>query len=114
MVGDHSTPFLPAFGKVDKRKLGKVFSKKDKFILDTIYYPFRVKFNYTEENIEKFRKDLKTIRPMINEIFDFEKEIAINLNIDKKTLIANGLARFLDLFCLIDGTFLISIILILI
>ena len=31
---------------------------------------------------------------MINEIFDFEKEIAINLNIDKKTLIANGLARF--------------------
>ena len=63
--------------------------------------------------MKKFRKDLKTIRPMINEIFDFEKEIAINLNIDKKTLIANGLARFLDL-CLIDGTFLISIILILI
>ena len=38
MVGDHSTPFffLPAFGKVDKRKLGKVLVKKDKFILDTL------------------------------------------------------------------------------
>ena len=88
--GDHSTPFLPAFGKVDKRKLGKVFSKKDKFILDTLVYPIRVKFNYTEENIEKFRKDLKTIRPMINEIFDFEKEIALKNNIDEKSFMISA------------------------
>ena len=88
--GDHSSTNQEGFGRVNKTKLGKVFSEKDKFILKTIFYPFRVKFNYTEENQEKFKKDLKTIRPMINKIFDFEKKIALKNNIDEKIFITSG------------------------
>ena len=88
--GDHSSANQEGFGRVNKTKLGKVFSEKDKFILKTIFYPFRVKFNYTEENQERFKKDLKTIRPMINKIFDFEKKIALKNNIDEKIFITSG------------------------
>ena len=67
------------------RKLGLVFSKKDQFILRTLFYPFSVHFGYVKENLEQFKNDLKEIRPMLDQIFDFEKEIVLNkkMNIEK-------------------------------
>ena len=92
--GDMSSPERGTFGKVNKRKQGLIFSEKDKFILETIFYPFRVKFNYTTDNYEKFKKDLQTIRPMIGEIFDFEKKIASKNNIEEKKFIISGMPYF--------------------
>ena len=71
--GDLSSPKQPAFGGVNKRNLGKVFSQRDAFILKTLFYPFRLKFNYIKEDNIKFQENLKIIRPMIEELFDFEK-----------------------------------------
>ena len=79
--GDPSSPDykkegMSPFGKTSiTRKLGSVFSENDQFILRTLFYPFSVRFSYVEENLEQFKKDLKTIRPMIDQMFDFEKKI---------------------------------------
>ncbi|MEC8099837.1 MAG: hypothetical protein VX089_01335, partial [Pseudomonadota bacterium] len=80
--GDKSSPEQEAFGKISKKKLGTVFNVRDRFILETLFYPFRVKFNYVEENTKRYEKDLKVVRPMINEVFDFEKKIINQLKIN--------------------------------
>ena len=55
------------------RAVGEVFSERDQFILRTLFYPFRVHFGYVEANEEDFLKDLLIIRPMLDQMFDFEK-----------------------------------------
>ena len=73
---DYAKDGMNSFGKTSiNRKLGLVFSENDQFILRTLFYPFSVRFNYVEENLEKFKNDLQTIRPMLDQMFDFEKKI---------------------------------------
>jgi hypothetical protein len=73
---DYSKEAMSPFGKTSiKRKLGSVFSENDQFILRTLFYPFSVRFNYVEENLQQFKNDLQTIRPMLDQMFDFEKRI---------------------------------------
>ena len=59
-----------------ERKVGSIFSEKDQFVLRTLFYPFSVRFGYTEENEEQFKGDLQKIRPMIDEIFVKSSNIA--------------------------------------
>ena len=79
--GDQASPDfekdgMNSFGKTSiNRKLGSVFSENDQFILRTLFYPFSVRFNYVEENLQQFKNDLQTIRPMLDQMFDFEKRI---------------------------------------
>jgi hypothetical protein len=82
---------MNAFGKVSiNRKLGTVFSKNDQFILQTLFYPFSVRFGYAEENLDQFKKDLLAIRPMLDQMFDFEKEIAQHTKIDTEKFMKTG------------------------
>ena len=79
--GDPSSPDfaedgMDPFGKTSiKRKVGSVFSENDQFILQTLFYPFSVRFGYVEENTEQFEVDLQMIRPLIDQMFDFEQTI---------------------------------------
>ena len=76
------------FGKTSiERKVGSIFSKRDQLILRTLFYPFSVRFGYTTENSDQFRADLQTIRPLLNETFDFEKKITkqVSTGIDSLT-----------------------------
>ena len=77
------------------RKLGSVFSKNDQLILRTLFYPFSVRFGYAKENLEQFKKDLQTIRPMLDQMFDFEKKIVQNINMDKEKFMKSGYYLFL-------------------
>ncbi len=94
--GDPSSPDFEKdgddpFGKTSiKRKVGSIFSENDQFILRTLFYPFSVRFGYTEENEEQFENDLQKIRPMIDEMFDFEKDIAENMQMSFKKLKGSG------------------------
>ena len=94
--GDHTSPDftkegMTPFGKTSiNRKLGFIFSKNDQFILRTLFYPFSVRFNYVEKNLKQFKKDLETIRPMLNQMFDFEKEIAQHTKMDAKKFMKTG------------------------
>jgi hypothetical protein len=78
--GDINTHNMTTFGKINKSKIGKIFSENDRFILQTLFYPFRIRFGYIEENIVQFKKDLQKIRPMIDKIFDFEKNFINRTN----------------------------------
>ncbi len=79
--GDMDSQNIPTFGKINKSKVGSVFSNNDRFILNTLFYPFSSSFGYVKKDLKKFKKDLNEIRPMLNETFDFEKNIITRMKI---------------------------------
>jgi hypothetical protein len=82
---DYSKDGMNPFGKVSiNRKLGLILSENDQFILRTLFYPFSVRFGYVAESLDQFKLDLEVIRPMLDQMFDFEKKIAskIRANLD--------------------------------
>ena len=84
------------FGKISiNRKLGSVFSKDDQFIIQTLFYPFSVRFSYAEENLEQFKKDLQKIRPMLDQMFDFEKRIVQNKKMNTEKFMKSGTYLYL-------------------
>ena len=88
---DYSKDGMEPFGKTSiNRKIGSIFSKNDLFILRTLFYPFSVRFGYKEENEEQFQKDIQKIRPMIDEMFDFEKKITEQMQISYEKLVNSG------------------------
>jgi len=99
---DYEKDGMKPFGKTSiKRKVGAVFTGNDQFILRTLFYPFSVRFGYVEENLEQFKADLKTIRPMLDEMFGFEKTIAERTQVDAEQFIKSGSYLYLR-SCLID------------
>jgi len=79
------------FGKSSvNRKVGSIFSEPDRFILDTLFYPFTARFGYVEENPAKFKENLKTIKKKFNGMFDFEKSIAHRNGISKEQFMKSG------------------------
>ena len=88
---DFARDGMNAFGKTSiNRKLGSVFSANDQFILRTLFYPFSVRFGYVEENPEQFEIDLQTIRPMLDDMFDFEKALAEQTEVDPEQFMKSG------------------------
>ena len=82
---DYEKDGMNPFGQVPiQRKVGILFSKKDQFILQTLLYPFSVRFGYVEENFEQFKINLVKIRPMLNRMFDFEQAIAERTQVDNE------------------------------
>ena len=94
--GDPSSPGyaedgMEPFGTTSiKRKVGSVFTESDQFILHTLFYPFSVQFGYVEENLEQFKADLKTIRPMLDEMFGFEKIMSERTQVDAEQFMKSG------------------------
>ena len=94
--GDPSSPSytvdgMEPFGTTSiKRKVGSVFTESDQFILHTLFYPFSVQFGYVEENLRQFKTDLKTIRPMLDEMFDFEKIMSERTKVDAEQFMKSG------------------------
>jgi Flp pilus assembly protein TadD len=88
---DYSKEAMSPFEKTSiKRKLGSIFSENDQYILSTLFYPFSVRFGYAEENLEKFKNDLQTIRPMLDQMFDFEKKIIEKTKGSVESLMQSG------------------------
>jgi hypothetical protein len=81
------SPFDPAS---IKREVGSIFSDKDQFILRTLFYPFSVRFGYAEEDLAGFKKDLKEIGPLLDELFDFEEKLIQTSNSDPETFKKSG------------------------
>ena len=82
---------MEPFGKTSiNRKVGTIFSKNDQFILQTLFYPFSVRFGYARENEEQFKSDLETMRPMLDNLFDFEKAIIAETKADPEQFMKSG------------------------
>ena len=88
---DYAKDGMEPFGKTSiHRSVGSIFSESDQFILRTLFYPFSARFGYIEENQTQFKKDLKTIRPMLDQMFDFEKTIVERTNTDPEKFMKSG------------------------
>ena len=94
--GDSSSPDfakdgMNPFGKTSiGRKIGSVFSNNDQFVLRTLFYPFSVRFGYATENTERFKNDLQAIRPMLDQMFDFEKKIVMETEAHTEQFMKSG------------------------
>jgi hypothetical protein len=79
------------FGKSSiNHKVGLIFNENDQFILRTLFYPFSVQFGYVKENLKQFKKDLQTIKPMLNQMFDFEKKITQDTKVSSEKFMKSG------------------------
>ena len=88
---DYSKEGMNPFGKTAiKRETGIIFSDRDQFVLRTLFHPFRVRFGYIEENIEQFKVDLGKIKPMLGDMFDFEKAIIERTTGDYEKFMKSG------------------------
>ena len=94
--GDPSSPDYEKdgpdpFGKTSiERKVGSIFSNRDQFVFRTLFYPFSVRFGYVNEKLEQFKADLKTIRPLLEKTFDFEKRIMEQTSSEVDNFITSG------------------------
>jgi len=85
---------LPFSSSNIKRPVGSVFSEQDQFILRTLFYPFSLRFGYVEENATRFKEDLKAIKPLLDEPFGFQEQLAENLSQDLETITRSGSALY--------------------
>lgn len=105
--GDPSSPDyfedgMEPFGKTSiNRKVGSILSSNEQFILRTLFYPFSLRFGYVKEDKEQFKNDLKSIRPMIDQLFDFERSILEKKNIRSEKFKGHGSYMYLKA-CLIE------------
>ena len=100
--GDPSSPdyskdkAMPPFGdSMTKRPVGTIFNKIDQFVLETLFYPFSVRFGYRTADPELFKKDLKKVRPLLDDMFGFEKTIAERSDTDYGQFRRSGLHHLL-------------------
>ena len=100
--GDPSSPdygkdkaMSPFDDAVTKRPVGAILSAKDQFVLGTLFYPFSVRFGYRDPDPDQFKKDLIEVRPMIDDMLDFEKTIADRSSIEYDQFKRNGTYQLL-------------------
>ena len=87
---DENKAMSPFGGASINRPVGSVFSEKDQFVLRTLFYPFSVRFGYRKPAPVEFEKNLEEIRPLLDDMLDFEKEMAERSNIDHARFKRNG------------------------
>lgn len=75
-------PFDPV---ATQRTVGTIFSERDQRVLHTLFYPFSVKFGYREADPAGFARNLRDIRPMLDDVLDFEATLCQRQNISTET-----------------------------
>ncbi len=65
-----------------RRAVGQIFSEKDQFVLRTLFYPFSVRFGYREPDPIEFKNNLREVRPLLDDMLDFEKVMSERSGID--------------------------------
>jgi tetratricopeptide (TPR) repeat protein len=92
---DYGKEAMSPFGDSSiKRSVGSIFSEQDQFILRTLFYPFSVRFGYVAENIAGFKADLQAIKFLLNEPFDFERQLAELSDISIETFLKSGSSKY--------------------
>ena len=88
---DYLIDGMEPFGKTSvNRKVGSIFSVKDQFILRTLFYPFSVRFGYAEADPAQFAADLEIVRPLLDQLFDFEKALIDRTKTELNQFLASG------------------------
>ena len=100
--GDPSSPeykeneAMSPFGEAPiSRAVGAIFSETDQFVLRTLFYPISVRFGYREPDPAGFVRDLKEIRPLFDDLLDFERALSEKLETDPAQFRRSGTYRLL-------------------
>ena len=70
--------------------MGSIFSVNDQFILRTLFYPFSVRFGYAEADAAQFKTNLEIVRPMLDQLFDFESVLIERTKTKLSRFLASG------------------------
>ena len=74
--GSNATQKISGFDtKAIDHEVGRFFGSRDILILETLFWPFSKQFGYTELDFEEFRRQLKEIRPWLDEPLEFEEKL---------------------------------------
>ena len=74
--GSNATQKISGFDtKAIDHKIGRFFGSRDILIFETLFWPFSKQFGYTELDSKAFRRQLKEIRPWLDEPLEFEKKL---------------------------------------
>lgn len=93
---------MPAFGKLPDRQYSiEIFSERDQFVLRTLFHPFSVRFGYAKPDAAGFEQGLNAIRPLLDQMFDFERTMAERSNTDPGQFMQSS-AFLLFRACLVD------------
>ena len=88
---DYSVDGMDPFGKTSvNRKVGSIFSANDQFILRTLFHPFSVRFGYAEADSAQFEADLEIVKPMLDQLFDFERVLIEQSTIELTQFLGSG------------------------
>ena len=84
----------PFDSKPLRRPGGDVFSERDRLVLSTLFHPVRAAYGYGEAGGQGLLRDLDTIRPLIDEPFDFERTLFERFPIHPRGATGHGLFRY--------------------
>ena len=74
--GSSNTEKISGFDtKAIDHEVGRFFGSRDILIFETLFWPFSKQFGYTELDSKAFRRQLKEIRPWLDEPLEFEKKL---------------------------------------
>jgi tetratricopeptide (TPR) repeat protein len=74
--GSSNTGKISGFDtKAIDHEVGRFFGSRDILILETLFWPFSKQFGYTKLDSKAFRRQLKEIRPWLDEPLEFEKKL---------------------------------------
>lgn len=76
------------------RPVGLVFSERDRFVLGTLFHPFSVRYGYLDPDPMAFERNLKAVRPMLDGMFDFERDLAAKASLVPAEFMRRGRFRF--------------------
>ncbi|MBT5309345.1 MAG: hypothetical protein HOL37_08420, partial [Rhodospirillaceae bacterium] len=89
--GDHSSPDydkkkqMTPFDDAGLKRPGRaIFSETDLFLLETLFYPFSVRFGYKEPDPGGFKQNLKEVRALLGGSLDIEKVIVDKTDVDRE------------------------------
>ena len=78
-----------------KRAVGSILTASDRLVLGTLFYPLSVKFGYREPDRAGFERDLREIRPLLDDMLDFERTMADRADQDHHSFMTSGAYRLL-------------------
>ena len=88
---DYNNDGMKPFGTTSiTRKVGSIFGDSDQFILKTLFYPFMERFGYAEKNADQFQSDLEKIRPLLDNLFEFENTIIKKSGVSPESFVKSG------------------------
>ncbi len=76
------------------RPVGLVFSERDRLVLGTLFYPFNVRYGYLDPDPMAFERNLNAVGPMLDDMFDFERDLAAKASLAPAEFMRRGRFRF--------------------